>query len=70
MQITCKSIFDDRENILKICAGFVENYKVVRVADVVLGFERMLHKLVKLVHVYIHQKLAGEIAEGEPLRTP
>ena len=34
-----------------------KQYKVIRVADVVFGFELVLNKLVKLIHINIDQQL-------------
>ena len=40
-----------------------ENHKVISVADIVFGFDLMLHKLVELVHIDVDQQLARKIAE-------
>src|SRR3989338_11528732 len=44
-----------------------KNDKIVSVADIILRFKFMLHELVKLVHVDIHEKLRGQIAERQSL---
>src|SRR3989344_6823099 len=47
------------------CVVNGEYDKIVGVTGVVFGFQFMLRKLVKLVHVYVHEKLACEIPERE-----
>lgn len=42
-----------------------ENDKIIRIADVVRNFEFVLHELVKLVHVDVHEKLGGEVTERQ-----
>jgi hypothetical protein len=43
----------------------MQDYKIIGISDVVLGFYISLHKMVKLVHVDIHQKLASEIPKRQ-----
>ena len=45
---------------------FGKKHKIIGIADVVSHFELVLHELVKLVHVDVHQELGGEVAEWEP----
>lgn len=40
--------------------------KIISIAGVVLCAQRVLHKLVKLIHVHIDQELGGEVAERKP----
>lgn len=40
-----------------------KNHKVISIADIVFGSYLMLHKLVKLIHIDVYQKLRGEVAE-------
>lgn len=43
----------------------MQEYKIICVPNVVSNFELPFHKLIELVHVHIHEELAGEIAEWE-----
>lgn len=40
-----------------------EDDKIISIADVIFRLELVLHKLVKLVHVYVHEELRREVAE-------
>ena len=46
---------------------FVKDDEIIRISNVILYLESMLHKLIKFIHINIHQKLRGEIAERQPL---
>src|SRR3989344_6864760 len=42
-----------------------KNDKIVCIADIVFRFQLMLHKLVKIIHVYIHEQLARQVTEWQ-----
>ena len=44
-----------------------EKYKVIRVADIIFFLKLVFNKLIELVHINIHQKLAREIAQRQTL---
>ena len=44
---------------------WVEDYKIVGIADVVFCFEFVPHEPVKLVHADINQKLGGQVAQRQ-----
>ena len=46
---------------LLFVAGY--EYKIVGVADIVLGFKFVLNKLVKLIHIHIRKELRGQVAD-------
>ncbi len=43
-----------------------ENHKIVSIANVVSGFDSVLHKLVELIEIDIDKELGGEVAKREP----
>ena len=42
-----------------------QNYKIIGVAYIVFCFKFVFHKLVKPIHIHIHQQLRGEVAEWQ-----
>lgn len=40
--------------------------EIIGIAGVVLRAQRVLHKLVKLIHVHVYQQLGGKIAQRKP----
>src|SRR3989344_5372442 len=43
----------------------MEKYKIISIANVISLLEPVLYKLIKLVHIDIHQELGCEITEGQ-----
>ena len=54
-----------REEIFQIFLVLMENDKIVRVSDTVSHFHFPFQKVIEFVHVNVHQKLAGEIAQRQ-----
>lgn len=44
---------------------FIDKDKIVAISDVIFRLEDVFRKLIKLVHVYIREKLARDISEGQ-----
>ena len=66
MQAQMEILFDERfnaaEQIFQIFLIFRKNDKVISITNVVLYPQFLLHIYVKLMHVYVHQKLRGQIS--------
>lgn len=43
----------------------MQNDEIVRVSDAMSDFHLPFQKMIELVHVNVHQKLAGKIAQGQ-----
>jgi len=56
---------DFRQHAFEFVFVMRENHKIIRISDVVLRFQFVLHILIKLIHVDVHQELRREIAEWE-----
>jgi len=55
-----------QEHLLKFIPISRKEHKIVRIPHIRFRLERMLHELVKLVHIDIYEKLRGEVPEREP----
>ena len=64
-QFLPQKILNFRNQIFQSSAASRKNHEIIRVSDIVFCFESMFYKLVKFVHVDIHKKLGGEIAERQ-----
>ena len=40
-----------------------QKYEIIGITDVMLHLELMLHELIEFVHVDVHKKLGGEVAQ-------
>ena len=63
MEFSGKKAGNVRGERSKIVLVLRENYKVACVTNIVSHLEVVFYELVKLVHIDIHKKLRGEIAE-------
>src|SRR3989338_2854550 len=54
-----------REKVFQIFSALVQNDEIVRVPYAMCDFHVPFQKMVELVHVNVHQKLAGEIAQRQ-----
>lgn len=54
-----------REKIFQIFFALVENNEIIGISDTISDFHFPFQKMVELVHVNVHQKLAGEIAQRQ-----
>ncbi len=51
-----------REKIFQVFLALMQNHEIVRIPDAMGDFHFPFQKVIELVHVNVHQKLAGEIA--------
>ena len=43
----------------------MQNHEIVRISDAMGDFHFPFQKVIELVHVYVHQELAGEITQRQ-----
>ena len=60
-----EEVTNDWDFLNKQTAIFRKKHEVVGVSNVIFYLEFMLHKLIKLVHVYIAEKLGSKIAKRQ-----
>jgi hypothetical protein len=56
-----------REYVIKPFSVAGEEYEVVGIPNVILRFQRVLGKLVELIHIDVHQELRSQIAKWQSL---
>lgn len=54
-----------REKIFQVFLALMQNDEIVGIPDAMLDFHLSFQKVIELVHVYVHQKLAGEITQRQ-----
>jgi len=50
-----KKISDKRDQILKPGSIWRKDHGIIGIADIILGFQFMLHELIEFVHVDVHE---------------
>ena len=54
-----------RKQIFQIFLALVQNNEIIRISNVVCDFQISFQKMIELVHVDVHQKLAGKITQRQ-----
>lgn len=65
-QLIQQKIVCAQQHLLKFTPISRKEHKIVRIPHIRFHLERILHELVKLVHIDIYEKLRGEVPEREP----
>jgi len=59
-----------REKIFQVFLALMQNHEIVRIPDAMSDFHFPFQKVVKLIHVDVHQKLTRKIAQRQAYVRP